>query len=239
MGRLILIPWHIGNSQDLTLRALSEVRRLRLLLVESVPDARRELQENLKLDPARKELWATPETRDEELLARVLAALEREDVGMLASGGTPAFIDPGAWLVAELRRRGTVVTALAGASCLTNMLALSGVEWRIGRANSFTFAFFLDGKPGGEEDKRFKTLAERGEPLFVLLAVPAFARCLRLLKTAVGRRPVTVFFDMTKSTRGKYPMGDKVLTMTCDKWLKAAEVIPWDKVSDLALMVGP
>jgi 16S rRNA C1402 (ribose-2'-O) methylase RsmI len=238
VGRLVLVPWHIGNAQDLTFRAVAEIRLRRLLLVESVPDARRELQENLRLDLSGKELLAIPEQSDAAFLERVLAALSHEDAAMLASGGTPAFIDPGAWLVAELRKRGVEIAALAGASCLTNMLALSGVEWRVGRNNSFTFAFFLDSKPGGEEERRFKGLARRKEPLFVLLPAAAFERCLRVLGPAVGRRPVTVFFDMTKRTRGKYPMAEKVLTMTCERWLKAAKVIPWDKVSDLALMVG-
>lgn len=45
--------------------------------------------------------------------------------------------------------------------------------------------------------------------------------------------------DLTKRTRGKYPLADKVLSMTCERWLKALPAIPWDRVSDLALMVGP
>lgn len=239
MGRLLLIPWHIGDARDLTFHAADAARGLRLLLVESVPDARAELSRSLRADLDRKELWTIPEKPDEEFLGRVLAALSREDAGMLASGGTPGFVDPGAWLVAELRRRGADVAALAGASCLTNMLALSGVEWRRKETNSFTFAFFLDGEPGGEEERRFLRLARRREPLFVFLAPASLERCLRALRPVIGRRPATVFFDLTKRTRGKYPMADKVLSMTCERWLKALPVIPWDRVSDVALMVGP
>lgn len=239
MGRLLLIPWHIGNAQDLTFRAASAARGLRLLLVESEADARGELSRTLGADLDKKELRTIPEGRDEEFLGRVLEALSREDVGMLASGGTPGFVDPGAWLVAELRRRGADVTALAGASCLTNMLALSGVEWRRKETNAFTFAFFLDGAPGGEEERRFLRLARRREPLFVFLPPASLERCLRALRPVVGRRPATVFFDLTKRTRGKYPLADKVLSMSCERWLKALPAIPWDRVSDLALMVGP
>lgn len=177
MGRLLLIPWHIGNAQDLTFRAASAAHGLHLLLVESETDARRELAQNLGADSAKKELWTIPESRDEEFLGRVLEALAREDVGMLASGG--------------------------------------------------------------EEERRFLRLARRREPLFVFLPPASLERCLRALRPVVGRRPATVFFDLTKRTRGKYPLADKVLSMSCERWLKALPSIPWDRVSDLALMVGP
>lgn len=234
-----MIPWHIGDARDLTLNAASEVRRLKTLLVESAGDTTRELRERLKIDLRDKKIEEIPEDPDDGFLARALDALGRGDVGMLASGGTPGFVDPGAWVVAAMRTRGVELVPLAGASCLATMLSLSGVEWRRKTANSFTFAFFLDGAPGGEEEKRFVTLVKRREPVFVFLGRDGVERCLKVLRRAVGARPVTLYFDLTKRAPGKYPMADKVLTKSCAQWLKTLGGVPWDKVSDVALMVGP
>ena len=239
MGSLVLVPWHIGDARDLTLDAAAEARRLRVLLVESVEDARRELSGRLKLDLSAKELRAVPEKRDPAFRDEVLRLLEREDVGLLASGGVPGFVDPGAWLVGDLRARGAAIVPRAGASCLSALLSLSGIEWRDKETNAFTFAFFLDGAPGGEEETRFLSLVRRREPVIVFLARASAQRCLRLLKDAAPRRPVTLFFDMTKSAGGDYPMADKVLTRTAKRWLDAWDEVPWERVSDVALMVGP
>lgn len=239
MGSLILVPWHIGNARDLTVSAAAEARRLRVLLVESVEDARRELSGRLRLDPEAKDLRAVPEKRDPAFRAEVLRLLEREDVGLLASGGVPGFVDPGAWLVGDLRARGADIVPLAGASCLSTLLSLSGIEWRDKETNAFTFAFFLDGAPGGEEERRFLEVVRRREPVVVFLARASAGRCLRLLRGAAARRPVTLFFDMTKRAGGDYPMADKVLTKTAAQWLQAWGEVPWERVSDVALMVGP
>lgn len=236
-GRLLLIAWHIGNALDTTVHAGLEVRRLRTLLVEDLEDARFQLRSALAEDADRKTLLRLPEKRDAAFLERVLAALEREDVGLLSFGGAPAFVDPGSWVVAEIRRRGLAVKALAGASCLSTMLSLSGLEWRQGGANSFTFILFIDDLKGAEKQE-FETIARRREAVFVLLQVAQLPRCLKRLRPLVGERPMTLFFDLTKP-RDRYPLADQVRTLTCREWLGVLGALPWDRISDVALMVAP
>lgn len=237
-GRLLLIPWHIGNVLDTTVHAAMEVRRLRTLLVEDLRDVRFQLRRTLDEDADAKTLLLLPERPDPSFLDGVLAALEREDVGLLSSGGAPAFVDPGSWVVAEVRRRGIEVQALAGASCLSTMLALSGLEWRQGGANAFSFTLFIDGPPGGTEERDFDAAARRREAVFVLLQAAQVPRCLERLRPLVGERPVTLFFDLTKP-REQFPLADAVRTLRCEEWLDAARGLPWDRISDVALMVGP
>jgi 16S rRNA C1402 (ribose-2'-O) methylase RsmI len=238
-GRLILLPWHIGHACDLTTGVAAEVARLRMLLVESVDHARRELREILGIDMEAKELRAIPERPDPAFLRWLVAVLAREDVGLMASGGIPAFIDPGAWLVAALRERGVELVPRAGASCLGTMLSLSGIEWRNKAHSSFSFAFFLDGPPGCSEERAFRRIARRREPLFVFLRPTRVERCLRVLRDEVGERPVSLFFDLTKGRSRRFPLSDEVRTMTCAEWLVALPKLPWKRISDVALMLGP
>jgi len=236
-GRLFLIPWHVGDVLDTTFNAAMLVRRLDVLLVEDEADARFQLKQVLNEDAAGKTLLTIPESADAAFLKRVLAQLVRGDAGMLSSGGVPGFIDPGAWVVAELRRRGVEVKALAGASCLTTMLALSGVEWRSDPDCVFSFAFFFDGPAGSREQVGFLRAAARPEHLFVFVNAPALERCLELLEPVVGARPVTLFFDLTKA-REFFPLADQVRTMPCPAWRKALKTLPRERISDVALMVG-
>jgi len=238
-GRLILLPWHIGDARDITLGVTAEIVRLRTILVESVAGARRELRDILRVDPDAKDLQAIPETPDPAFLRRLTAVLAREDVGLMASGGTPAFVDPGAWLVEELRARGTKIVPRAGASCLATMLALSGIEWRVKQTCSFSFAFFLDGPADSADERRFRRIARRREPLFVFLRLTRVERCLQVLHDEVGRRPVTLFFDLTKGPSRRFPLSDEVRSMTCGKWLALLPKLPWARISDVSLMVGP
>ncbi|MBI5499179.1 MAG: hypothetical protein HY907_02980 [Deltaproteobacteria bacterium] len=237
-GCLHLLPWHIGHGADVTARVVADVTRLRMLLVESVDNARHELRRLRGVDPAAKELRTIPETPDPGFLDWLVAVLRREDVGMMASGGIPAFVDPGAWVVAALRERGVRIVARPGPSCLTTMLSLSGIEWRLD-TNAFSFAFFLDVPPDSRGERRFRLVARRPEPLFVFLRKTRVERCLRVLRDEVGSRPVSLFFDLTKGRSRYFPLGDEVRTMTCAGWLAALRTLPWARISDVALMVGP
>jgi 16S rRNA C1402 (ribose-2'-O) methylase RsmI len=238
-GRLILLPWHVGDARDITVGVAAELARLRTILVESVEGARRELRGILRIDPAAKDLRAVPVLPDPAFLRGVVETLALQDVGLMASGGAPAFVDPGAWLVAALRARGTRVVARGGASCLATMLALSGIEWCDKRTCCFTFAFFLDGPDDTADERRFRRLARRPEPLFVFLRRTRLERCLRVLRDEVGRRPVTLFFDLTKGPSRRFPLADEVRSATCERWLALLPRLPWGRLSDVSLMVGP
>ena len=233
---LILIPWHIGDWRDVTFHAVSELKRLRCLAVEDAAEARAQLAQ-LRLDGSGKEFLAVPPRPRPAFLRRVLARLRREDVGMLSLGGVPCFMAPGGWLVRELRGRGVPVRALAGASSLTAVLSLSGFDWvETPHSRSFSFVFFDE----RGDQSCFRAAAGRaGEPVVVFVRKHAFRDCLRGLRRAVGDRPVTAFFDLTKNPPEDYPHADRVRTMSCAGWLREAARIPWRKVADVALLVHP
>jgi 16S rRNA (cytidine1402-2'-O)-methyltransferase len=233
---LILIPWHIGDWKDMTFHAVSTLKRLRCLVVEESAEARNQFAE-LRLDASDKEFLEVPPRPSPEFLRRVLARLRREDVGLISLGGTPCFMDPGGWLVRELRRRGAAVEALPGASSLTAVLSLSGFDWVDSpRSRSFSFVFFDE--RGGQDV--FRAVAARsGEPVVVFVRRHAFAACLRGLREVVGSRLITGFFDLTKNPPERYPWADRVRTMDCARWLRQAARIPWARVAEAVLLVHP
>jgi 16S rRNA C1402 (ribose-2'-O) methylase RsmI len=228
---LILIPWHIGSREDLTLGAIVAVRRLRCFVVEDEASCRRELRD-LRVDASNKKFLTVPERPAPAFLKEVLGLLRGEDVGMIASAGTPCFVDPGAWLIGELRERGIPIRARGGASSLAALLSLSGYDW-IASPRSFSFVFY--DRP--RRNPEFRAILGRREPVVVFLERAHFADCLGAVAKACPRRNVSVFFDLTKPRGPKHPYADLVRTMLPGEWLKVSSRFDWGRVDDVALLL--
>jgi len=236
-GRLFLLPWHVGDRGDLTVHTLRRLQGLRVLLVEDPATVRRELSQVLPGGAAGKRLLRLPPGPDAAFERRVRAVLEREDVGLLASGGTPCFCDPGAWMVQHLRAAGVPIVPLAGPSALTALLSASGVEWTGKAGNTFTFAFFCRPARGRVAPAMRAALARREEPVVLFLPVADLPDCLRCLAAAGGDdRRVSVFFDLTKTDERRFPFANCVRTLTVREWRRLHRHIPWSRVSEIALI---
>jgi 16S rRNA (cytidine1402-2'-O)-methyltransferase len=234
---LFLIPWSIGNRLDITLNAVRCVRRLRCFLSEDPDLSREQFAFLLGAGVSGKRFLRIPDEPEAGFLRTALGLLKDEDVGLVSGGGSPCFVDPGAWVVREVRKAGIAVTALSGPSGLTTVLSLSGIESR-GPHPVFSFAYFsADSKPG-----RGKLLAAAGradEPLVVFLGVKDLPVCLRALAPVVADREVSVFFDLTRGPQDRFPYADQVRTMTCQAWLKDLGQVHWSQVADISLLVHP
>lgn len=236
---LFLVPWHIGNRLDITVHAARVARNMRVFLTEEPALTRRQFEGDLGVDCKGKEFLLIPEKEDPKFLKEVLAKLAVEDVALICSGGIPCFIDPGAWVVKRLRERDMPVRALAGASILSTMLSLSAMDWT-GTHNRGTFIIYLaSGPKGGVHASLLEAVGRQDEPVFIFLALTQFRECIANIEPVIGKRLVSVFFDLTKKTKGKYPYADRVITMTCREWLKEDVRIPWKEISDIALMIHP
>lgn len=236
---LLLVPWHIGNMLDITVHAAKVARATRVFIAEDPALTKRQFESDLGIDCAGKEFLLVPEKPDADFLKRLLARLRVEDVALICSGGIPCFIDPGAWVVNALRERDYPVRALAGPSILSTMLSLSGMDWT-GRHNRGTFLIYLEAGPdGGTHPSLLEAVRRREEPVFLFLGLRQFQRCLAEIEPVAGARQLSVFFDLTKVVKGKYPYADRVMTMTCREWSREALRIPWKEISDIALMLHP
>jgi 16S rRNA C1402 (ribose-2'-O) methylase RsmI len=155
----------------------------------------------------------------------------------LAGGGGPCFCDPGAWVVERLRERGVPIVPLAGPSALTALLSASGVEWTGKAGNTFTFAFFCRPARGRVAPAMREALARREEPVVIFLPVADLPDCLRCLAAAGGDdRRVSVFFDLTKTDERRFPFANRVHTLTVREWRRVHRRIPWNRVSEIALI---
>jgi 16S rRNA (cytidine1402-2'-O)-methyltransferase len=216
---LYIISLPIGNSKDITLRAIEVLEEVEILLCE---DSRvtRKLLEILKIKN-RPKLFSFYDQVEREKTGQVLEFLrEGRKVGLVSDAGTPLLSDPGWWLVKEAINKGLEVEVVGGISAALVALELSGLA-----ADKFCFLGFLPRK--GSKRKRIFEIY-KGEVGTKII----YESALRMEKTLGdilenwGDRKMAICREMTKKheeiTRG---MTSEVLTKIKGKKLKGEVVL--------------
>lgn len=140
MAKLTIVPTPIGNLEDITLRALKTLQRVRLILAEDTRTSGLLLHHFEIKCPLQSYHMHNEHKMLESISARIEAA---EDVALVSDAGTPAISDPGFLLVRECLRRGIEVECLPGATAFVPALVASGLP-----ADRFVFEGFLPQKKG-------------------------------------------------------------------------------------------
>ncbi len=140
MAKLTIVPTPIGNLEDITLRALKVLKRVRLVLAEDTRTSGLLLHHfDIKVP-----LQSYHMHNEHKMLDRICERIEAEmDVALVSDAGTPAISDPGFLLVRECLKRGIEVECLPGATAFVPALVSSGLP-----ADRFVFEGFLPQKKG-------------------------------------------------------------------------------------------
>jgi 16S rRNA (cytidine1402-2'-O)-methyltransferase len=189
-GTLYVVATPLGNLGDLTLRA---VELLKTVPVVAAEDTRRTRQLLSHLD-AHPRLVSFHAHSNTSRLDDLLAELERgRDVALVSDAGTPVVSDPGAELVAEVRRRGYRITPIPGLTAVATALSASGLT-----ADRYLFLGFIPRK--GRERSQLLERAARDEWSVVFYeAANRLADLLADLEKVAGPdREVVVARELTK-----------------------------------------
>jgi 16S rRNA (cytidine1402-2'-O)-methyltransferase len=188
-GTLYIVSVPIGNSGDITLRAIEILRTVPLILCEDLKPARR-LLHDLKLE---KELLPLNEHTEKSATNEGIELLRNgQDLALISDAGTPLVADPGKQLVALAIEEGIRVTAVPGASSILTALTLSGFE-----TNRFYFAGMLS-RDKDERKRETRQLATRKETIVLLEAPYRLPQLMDDLVTGLGeRREACVALELT------------------------------------------
>jgi 16S rRNA (cytidine1402-2'-O)-methyltransferase len=185
MSQLILIPTPIGNLEDITLRAIRELREADLIFAEDTRTSKKLLQ-HLNIE---KKLFPFHSHNEHKSLDYVVSQIAKTNKSALISdAGTPAISDPGFLLVRACIEAKIPVTCLPGPTAFVPALVASGFP-----ADSFIFEGFLPHKKGRQtawlkiaEEERTVILYESPHRLTKFLA-EALAFCGAERKICVAR----------------------------------------------------
>ena len=186
---LYVVATPIGNLADISLRALYVLQLADCIACEDT----RHTQGLLRQFGIDKNLLSVHEHNEQEAAVGVIDRLQRgERVAYVSDAGTPAVSDPGARLVAAVRRAGLGVMPLPGASSVTTALSAAGISGESG----FAFVGFLPSK-AGERDQAIALLQSQTQAV-VIMEAPHRIEALAQAMNPLGERLLTVCRELTK-----------------------------------------
>jgi 16S rRNA (cytidine1402-2'-O)-methyltransferase len=189
-GCLYIIATPIGNYRDITLRALDVLQSVDAIICEEYRQGSTLLK---KLDISGKELLLLNEHNEAEKAAEIALQLAGgKRFALISDCGTPAFADPGTYLIQKAMEFQVPVVPVPGPSSLMALLSVSPLP-----VNEFLFAGFL---PRQTDDRqvRLKSLARMGLPVILMDTPYRLEKLLAEVKGTFGKtHRITLALDLT------------------------------------------
>lgn len=208
---LYIVGLPIGNTADITLRALWVLAGADVIAAEDTRETKKLLERFSIAVP-------TVSVREHNEIAQSHMIIERlqkgEKVAMVTDAGTPAVSDPGARLVREVLRHGFRVIPIPGASAVITALSAAGLE-----PAGFHFVGFLPPQAKARREALSALVGQKDS--FVLYEAPH--RIIDVLKDlgefAQPDRRVVVARELTK----KFETFAVLTAKELPQWLKTHE----------------
>jgi 16S rRNA (cytidine1402-2'-O)-methyltransferase len=188
-GTLHVVATPLGNLQDITLRALEVLRKVKLVACEDTRLTARLLRAHGIATPTTSYF----EHNEREKGARILETLRAGgNVALVADAGTPGVSDPGYRLVRDARAEGIPVVPIPGPSAAVAALSVSGLP-----SDRFLFVGFLPARAGARR-RALKALAPARETLILYESPLRVLASLQDMREALGDREAFLCREATK-----------------------------------------
>ncbi len=189
MEKLYLVPTPIGNLEDITLRALSVLKEVDLILAEDTRTSGKLLQRYEISTPMQSHHMHNEHKTLDGIIKRLKSG---EQMALISDAGTPAISDPGFLLTRACVENGIAVECLPGATAFVPALVQSGLP-----NDRFVFEGFLPPKKGRQT--RLKQLAEESRTMIFYESPYKLLKTLSDLSEYFGAdRKVSVSRELTK-----------------------------------------
>ena len=217
---LVVVPTPIGNLEDVTLRALRELREADLVLCEDTRRTRTLLQRH----GVEAKLLSYHTHNEAKRVAELVPRLEGgERIALASDAGLPALNDPGARLISAALERGVEVVVLPGPSAIETALVASGhVDER------YAFVGYLP-RRAEELARLWDEIGSWSWPVVAFESPRRLAKSLASLAAADPERAVAVCRELTK-------LHEEVVRGTTREVAKRFEAPP---KGEITLVIGP
>lgn len=146
-GVLFVVATPIGNLQDISLRAVSTLNSVNILLCEDIRTTSNLLNyisKNIMVSENKPKMIPLYEGNEIKIINDIILALKNgSNVALVSDAGTPTISDPGFKLVRECMKEGIRVISIPGPTSLISALVSSGLP-----TDKFLFLGFLPKKQG-------------------------------------------------------------------------------------------
>ncbi|MBP7006523.1 MAG: 16S rRNA (cytidine(1402)-2'-O)-methyltransferase [Candidatus Pacebacteria bacterium] len=144
MAKLYIVATPIGNMEDITLRAISVLKSVDLILCEDTRVTKK-LLDRYEIRNSTMSYHAQSKLTKIEKIISLLE--EGKDIALVSDAGTPGISDPGAVLISKIKEElsDVGIVPIPGATAVITALSASGFP-----THEFTFLGFLPHKKGRE-----------------------------------------------------------------------------------------
>jgi 16S rRNA (cytidine1402-2'-O)-methyltransferase len=195
-GTLYVVATPIGNLADITLRALHVLELADTIACEDT----RHTQQMLRafgVDKSGHQLLALHQHNETQAAQTVISRLrDGQRVAYVSDAGTPGISDPGARLASFVAKAGLRAIPLPGASSVTTLLSVAGIDSDAPESSGFLFRGFLSSK-STERAHAIELLANETRAV-VLLEAPHRIEALASALAVLGGRNITIGRELTK-----------------------------------------
>lgn len=189
MGKLYIVPTPIGNLQDMTLRAISVLKEVDLILAEDTRTSGKLLKHFDINTPMMSHHLHNEHRKLESIINRLQTG---ETMALITDAGTPSISDPGFLLSRACVENNIELECLPGATAFVPALVQSGLP-----TDRFVFEGFLPPKKGRQT--RLKQLAEDPRTVVIYESPHKLLKTLSQLQEYFGAtRPVSVSREISK-----------------------------------------
>ena len=176
-GKLYIVSTHIGNKEDITIRAIEVLKLCDLVICEELKVGSKILRD-LRIDNRLETMNEQNET--EKVFEFIKMINEGKKLALISDCGTPVFADPGAELVKNALVSNIDVVVVPGASSLMTALVRSGFS-----LDQFLYAGF----PPRTMEERIKFLQELAKEQRTIALYDTPYRLLPVLEDACKVMP--------------------------------------------------
>ena len=187
-GQLFVVGTPIGNLDDMTLRAISTLQNVNLILAEDTRNSKKLLNAH-NIDS--KMISYHDHSSEKEIKKIVYLLLEGKDLALISDAGTPTISDPGYGLIRECIKNDITIIPIPGVSSITAAMSVSGLP-----SDSFTFIGFLPQKKG--RLKKINQLQALDNTIILFESPFRLEKTLNQLLEHLGNRTVVVGRELTK-----------------------------------------
>ena len=187
-GQLFVVGTPIGNLEDVTLRAISTLQSVDLVLAEDTRNSKKLLDAH-KIKT--KMISYHEHSNDKEIKKIIDLLLEGKDLALISDAGTPTISDPGYGLIRDCIKHDIVIVPIPGVSAITAAMSVSGLP-----SDSFTFVGFLPQKKG--RLKKIELLKNIENTVILFESPYRLEKTLNQLLEHLGNRSVVVGRELTK-----------------------------------------
>ena len=186
---LYLIPTPIGNLDDITIRALNNLKQVDVLLCEDTRDTGLLLK---KYDIKQK-LVSCHEYNEDKIIDKVLEYLKKgQNIGLVTDQGSPIISDPGYIISRAVIDAGYNVISLPGATAFVPALSMSGIE-----PSPFLFYGFLNAKDSKQKSE-LMSLKDLKYTLIFYESVHRMEKTLKNMLEVLGDRNIAICREISK-----------------------------------------